>query len=251
MNFMQPQKDLSKKLKVLEDDILRKYFLLDISLFDLYNKWSEVDPIFKETAAKLPGVRVMKQDPVENVFSFICATCNNIKRISGMVDRMCTKFGDFLLEDEDFGPVHSFPSVEVLAGDSMTNELRDLGFGFRAKYINAAAKMIINGEIKPLETLASPKTPTEEARQQLMKLPGIGKKVADCILLFSMGKTEPIPVDTHVYQIACKYYMKGLDPKKKTVSDKEYQRISSFFQDLFGSHAGWAHSVLFTADLKL
>jgi len=242
-----------KRIKVDEEEFLRNYFQLHTSLTDLYKHWSDVDPVFKKTAAKFPGVRVMNQDPVENVFSFICATANNIKRIQKMVEAMCLEFGDHLFDDPEFGPLHAFPSVESLSKETVTPALTRLGFGFRAKYISCSAKMIISGGIKPLETLSSPSTPSHETRTELMKLSGVGKKVADCISLFSMAKTEPIPVDTHVYQIACKLYkMKGLDPNKSnSVSDKKYKEIANFFQTLFGSHAGWAHSVLFTADLKL
>ena len=90
--------------------------------------------------------------------------------------------------------------------------------------------------------------PYDEAKAELLKLSGIGPKVADCILLMSLDQPSAIPVDTHVFQIA-KKYLPHL-AKNKSVTDKVYKEIGDHFRGLYGSHAGWAHSVLFSADLK-
>ena len=82
-----------------------------------------------------------------------------------------------------------------------------------------------------------------------MKLSGIGPKVADCILLMSLDKTDAIPVDTHMFQIAAKSYLPHLKGCK-SVTDKVYSEIGDHFRSLYGDYAGWAHSVLFSADLK-
>lgn len=241
----------NKKPKIDEESILREYFQLDVKLSPLYKSWSSVDPNFKKVASGVPGVRVLKQDPVENLISFICTSCNNIPRITSMIHKTCTTFGELLMTDEEFGDLHAFPTLESLASEEAAVGLSKLGLGYRAKYLTATAKMILNGGIRPLDELASPETSYEEARSELIKLPGVGRKVADCVCLFSLNKTQSVPVDTHVYQIACKQYMKYLDAKKKTLSEKDYEVIACFFRDLHGLNAGWAHSVLFTADLKL
>ena len=90
--------------------------------------------------------------------------------------------------------------------------------------------------------------PYAEAREALLKLSGIGPKVADCILLMSLDKTDAIPVDTHMFQIAAKSYLPHLKGCK-TVTDKVYSEIGNHFRSLYGDYAGWAHSVLFSADL--
>ena len=85
--------------------------------------------------------------------------------------------------------------------------------------------------------------------RELTGLPGVGAKVADCVCLMSLDQHEAIPVDTHVWQIASRTYLPELS-KTKTLTERTYRQIGDFFRDLFGDYAGWAHSVLFTADLR-
>lgn len=141
--------DCSKKVSRTEytnsekyDNILKDYFQLDIDLERLYARWCGADENFKTVASRLPGVRILRQDPVENLFSFICSSNNNITRICGMVQRMCTRFGE-LLTNLDGNNYYSFPSVEVLAKPGVEEELRTLGFGYRAKYISSTAQYIM------------------------------------------------------------------------------------------------------------
>ncbi|GAW01178.1 DNA glycosylase [Lentinula edodes] len=92
---------------------------------------------------------------------------------------------------------------------------------------------------------------TEDARAELLKFVGVGRKVADCVLLMSLGKTDVVPVDTHVHQIAIKYYGMKASPKgKMNMTPKLYEELSTKFVQVWGGYAGWAHSVLFTSDLK-
>jgi N-glycosylase/DNA lyase len=92
---------------------------------------------------------------------------------------------------------------------------------------------------------------TFEAREELLKFVGVGRKVADCILLMSLDKKEVVPVDTHVHQIALKHYgFKSLSRGKATMTPKLYEDLNLKFFSIWGDYAGWAHSVLFTADLK-
>lgn len=228
------------------EKLLTRYFQLDTPLKPLYEQWTKCDPhIFAKISPNFTGVRVLAQDPTETLFSFICSSCNNIKRISQMVDKMCNSLGDFLYHHPQLGPLHAFPAVEKLADASVDPLLRKLGFGYRAKFIQQSAQLILQSKVN-LDQLKHVTHP--EAKKQLTSLPGIGPKVADCICLFSLNKAEAIPVDTHVFQIAQRYlvHLKA----KKSVSDRIYQEVTKFFQDKFGTHAGWAHSVLFTADLS-
>ena len=113
-----------------DEAVLREYFQLDIKLCDLYEKWSKADFHFQEVSRDFSGIRMLRQDPVENLFSFICSSNNNISRISGMVERMCEKYGQKILE-LDGRTYYSFPTIEQLAQRDVEQHLRELGFGYR------------------------------------------------------------------------------------------------------------------------
>ncbi|XP_059796321.1 N-glycosylase/DNA lyase isoform X2 [Balaenoptera ricei] len=184
---------------------VRQYFQLDVSLAQLYHHWSSVDPHFQEVAEKFQGVRLLQQDPVECLFSFICSSNNNIARITGMVERLCQTFGPRLLQLDDVA-YHGFPSLQALTGPQVEAQLRKLGLGYRARYVSASARAILEerGGLPWLQQLR--KAPYEEAHKALCTLPGVGTKVADCICLMALDKPQAVPVDVHVWQIAqCDY----------------------------------------------
>jgi len=156
---------------------------------------------------------------------------------------------------------HPFPPPSRLSHPDVAATLRSLGFGYRADFIHKTAKILgdahatgpsLNGKEgseRWLYTLRS--VSTTDARQELLRLMGVGRKVADCILLMSLDKSEVIPVDTHVHQIAMKHYgFRGVSGNKQAMSPKLYDAISERLYEVWGDYAGWAHSVLFTADLK-
>lgn len=167
--------------------------------------------------------------------------------------------------DEAF---HDFPSPEALTGAGVETHLRELGFGYRAKYIAQTAVMVVEQKPKGwLDSLANPGSPNfrpaadaaalprhtyKEAHEQLLQLTGVGPKVADCVCLMGLGWGEAVPVDTHVWQIALRDYKfaKGKGGKTATLSKALYDAVGDHFRGLWGEYAGWAHSVLFTADLK-
>ena len=147
--------------------------------------------------------------------------------------------------------------------------LRELGFGYRAKYIHQTAVMIAN-ERKPgwLDSLRNPESPIlgakaasagemrpegregyREAHESLLDLKGCGPKVSDCVCLFGLGWGEVVPVDTHVWQIAQRDYKFGRG-KQSSLTKATYDAVANHFRKLWGKEAGWAHSVLFTADLR-
>lgn len=164
--------------------------------------------------------------------------------------------------DEAF---HDFPGPESLTGDDVEAKLRALGFGYRAKYIAATARIVAEKPKGWLNSLRNPDEPAfppspvsasdrspityKQAHQELLQLSGVGPKVADCICLMGLGWAEAVPVDTHVWQIAQRDYKFGKG-KAKTFSMGLYHPVGDFFRELWGKEAGWAHSVLFTADLK-
>lgn len=128
------------KGKAQKDHLERRltaYFRLDDDIEKLYSRWSRADEHFAKTSAQFRGIRLLRQDVVENIFSFICSSNNNISRISKMIEALCTKYGtklhSFAEEDEKDGSqmpdIYSFPTVEKLANDEVEAELRQLSFG--------------------------------------------------------------------------------------------------------------------------
>ncbi|KAI5800663.1 DNA glycosylase [Pyronema domesticum] len=232
------------------EDLLRDYFQLNISLSDLYKKWAAADPHFQRISSSFGGIRMLRQDPWENLVSFICSSNNNISRISGMVQGLCTEWGAPLGSVDIPSPTvayYDFPPPEKLCGDEVEGRLRKLGFGYRAGYIVETARMVNDKGLDWLVGLRE--RPYQEVKEELVKLKGVGPKVADCVALMSLDKKGAVPVDTHVLQIAQRDYGFG-KTKNKTLTTKTYDAIGEHFRNLWGEEAGWAHSVLFTADLK-
>ncbi|KAH7701190.1 helix-hairpin-helix domain-containing protein family protein [Aphelenchoides avenae] len=241
-----------------DDVVFRDYFQLDVDLPKLYAQWTDGDKPFARAVAAngplLEGIRILKQDPLETLLAFICSSNNNIKRISKMVERLCELYGtrvDVNL-DASSEPIafYDFPTLPQLQAGlaDMQQKLRDSGFGYRAAYVaGTVAKLEEFGGIEWLHGLKA--LSYAEAKEQLMRLPGVGPKVADCICLMALGKNEVVPVDTHVFQITAAVYLPALKAKK-TVSKQMMQEIGAFYAERFGPYAGWAHSVLFSAQLK-
>nr|XP_030138726.3 N-glycosylase/DNA lyase isoform X2 [Taeniopygia guttata] len=210
------------KLSAAETErILRDYFQLDVGLPPLYHAWGAADPLFRKVANDFPGVRVLRQDPVECLFSFICTSNNHISRITAMIERLCQAFGRRLC-CLDSRPFHAFPSLSALTGADAEARLRALGFGYRAKFVSGSARAIAEG--LGSEGLCQLRTaPYAEARRVLCALPGVGAKVADCVCLLSLDKAEAVPVDTHVWHIARQRY--GVALGGKSLTPRAYQEI--------------------------
>ncbi|NXL47419.1 OGG1 lyase, partial [Podilymbus podiceps] len=252
------------------DQILRDYFQLEVGLPALYRAWGAADPLFRKVAKDFPGVRVLRQDPVECLLSFICTSNNHISRITAMIERLCRAFGRRLCH-LDARPFHAFPSLSALTGADAEARLRALGFGYRAKFVSGSARAIAEGlgaeGLRQLRT-----APYAEARRVLCALPGVGAKVgagigggrgvrpaagadgaarrqvADCVCLMALDKAEAVPVDTHVWRIARQRYGTALGGRSLT--PRAHQEIGDFFRGLWGPRAGWAQAVLFCADLR-
>ncbi len=125
-----------------EENFLQDYFQLNIALENLYKQWSLADKNFFTLSSNFDGVRMLRQDPVENLFSFICSQNNHISRISSMVEKLCVNYGDEICELEG-KKYYSFPTLLALSEDTVEDKLRELGFGYRAKFINQCAKYIL------------------------------------------------------------------------------------------------------------
>lgn len=149
---------------------------------------------------KYGTIRILRQDPWETLCSFIISACNNIPRIKGIIERLCKTFG------EKTGNSYSFPSADKIASLSEEN-LSVIRAGYRIPYILDAAKKVSGGEVN-LPSL--PEMTVEECENELMKINGVGKKVADCTILFGLGHIEAFPVDRHIRRICDSLYPEGL-----------------------------------------
>jgi len=200
-----------------------------------------------EKAVKtLKGLRILRQDPWECLISYICATYKNIPAIKRMLSNMAKKFGEkVFLEGQVF---YAFPTAERLAEASL-KDLAECGLGYRAKYVSETAKKVSKGEFK-MEDLKAESF--KKARERLLTLPGVGLKVADCVLLFSLEKLEAFPVDVWIKRIIIKHYRnffgKNFIEKislKKSLTRAEYERLSLFGREYFGVYAGYAQEYLY------
>lgn len=178
-----------------ENDFISKW----IKYFDLETDYSELKRAFSEdeTLAKAcdyaGGIRLLRQDSWECLISFIISQNNNIPRIKGIIDRLCDNYSG------------RFPDVNELAAET-AEDLSYLRSGFRAKYIADAAKKTYTGEID-LKKVAE--MPIDEARAALRKIKGVGPKVAECVLLFGMYRTEAFPIDVWIKRVLAEYYPNG------------------------------------------
>ncbi len=173
------------------------------------------------------GIRILKQDPWEALCSFIISQCNNIPRIMSIIDKLCTMFGD---EIEFLGEKHyTFPSYQKIASLTV-DDLAPLKSGYRAKYIISVAKALENGEFD-FERLENMDIKT--CRKEVTKLYGVGIKVADCFLLFGMGKLDAFPVDTWMKK-AKAFYDGDMDPEKYGKYAGIYQQYIFYYARSLG-----------------
>lgn len=183
-----------------EAEIWRKYFDLERD-YTAVCKRLEADRYMKCAVNEFYGIRILRQEPWEALCSFIISQNNNIPRIKGIIDRLCRLLGE-PLGGEDF----SFPDAETVAAAGVEG-LAPIRAGFRAKYIIDAAERVSRGEID-FDRIAA--GPLEYGREELMKIKGVGAKVAECTLLYGFGKVDAFPVDVWVKRIMEEMYPNGL-----------------------------------------
>lgn len=176
------------------------------SYFDFGRNYEQVietlktDKYLSEAIDKYGAIRILNQDPWETLCSFIISACNNIPRIKGIIERLCESFG------EKTSSSYTFPSAEKIASLDI-NDLEILRAGYRAPYILDAARMVATRKID-LDALY--KKSIEECEKELMKITGVGKKVADCTILFGLGHVDAFPIDRHIKRICDNLYPEGL-----------------------------------------
>jgi len=187
----------------VSEQFVRYYFGLNDDLNQISQCIGRDDWI-KKALLRFEGLRIVRQNPWECLVSFICATYKNIVAIEQMLHKLSVKFGEKRVFDGL--AFYAFPSVEKLAFAS-ENGLQECGLGYRAKYVQATAKKIKNQNIN-LEDLKD--LTYLNARKNLVEFPGVGLKVADCVLLFSLEKMEAFPVDIWVKRVILNHYQNQL-----------------------------------------
>ena len=211
---------------------LEHYLQTDLDLQAVLAAFPQDEPLRRSIAA-CRGLRLLRQDPWECLASFILSSTKQIVQIRQIVDELCCRFGDCLPVPKGHPKVCSFPSATRLAAASET-ELRACKMGFRAPNLLRTARMVAAGEVN-LELLGS--MTAGAARGELLRFPGVGDKIANCVLLFAYGFQEAFPVDVWVMKALRELYF----PKRKP-STKRLERFTSSY---FGPYAGYAQQYLF------
>lgn len=228
-----------------EETFIRQYFSLDIDLLEVSHCVAK-DNHIKAALKRFEGLRLVRQDPWTCLIGFECSIQKNIPAIEQMLNRVSAKFGEKRVFDgKEF---YLFPSVERLAVASEKG-LRECGLGFRARYVQATARKIHSENIDLNSFKALPYL---EARKALLEFCGVGLKVADCVLLFALDKTEAFPVDVWVKRVILNRYSDRLPAElvkklqsRPTLTNGEYQKIGDFARNYFGKYAGYAQEYLY------
>ena len=203
------------------------------------------DKIVKNAIKHYPGLRVTRQDPFQCCISFIISANSNIPKIRMGLQKLCRKFGTrVMFQKKEF---FLFPRPKMLAKATL-QDLQECKLGYRSKYVLDTSRTIASGEIDFDELK---KADYQEAKELLLKLPGVGDKVADCIMLFSLEKLEAFPLDTWVVKILQKYYSDDFCMDKKTISKNKYENIHRSVLKHFGKYAGYSQQFLYKMERDL
>jgi N-glycosylase/DNA lyase len=228
-----------------DEKFVTHYFGLEDDLRQIRDRISK-DEHVKKALQTFWGLRIVRQDPWECLVSYICATYKSIAAIKHMLLKMSKKFGEQVaLDGCDF---YTFPTIDKLA-NATASSLATCGLGYRAKYILETSKRICesNFDLESLRKMSYP-----QAKETLRGFSGVGSKVADCVLLFSLGKLEAFPVDVWVKRAILNHYADQF-PKEfiqkiscnGSFSNAEYERLNEFGRNYFGEYAGYAQEYLY------
>ena len=245
--YSQPEK--------IDSHFIKRYFRFDDDLQGIISQISK-DELIKDAVRKVRGLRIVRQEPWECLISYICATNANIPRIKIMIENISRKFGEKIRFDrEEF---YTFPKVQELSRTKI-NELKCCNLGYRSKYVLDTARNISNGKIDLSELQKLDYNTCKKFLLTKLKgkklLPGVGQKVADCILLFSMEKTEAFPIDVWIVKAITDFYQSLFNfsfieklkkqTGRKAITITDYDTICSTMQKYFGKYAGYAQEYLF------
>ena len=197
------------------------------------------DRTTKIAVKKYLGLRLARQDPFQCFISFIVSSNSNIQKIKSSLEKISVKFGKKIqFDNKEF---YMFPEPKKIANATI-QEIQNCGVGYRAKFIIDAAKMVESNQID-FDHLK--KANYQDAKEMLLTVPGIGNKVADCILLFSLDKLEAFPLDRWMIRILEKYYLEKFELETKSITEKQYNTLHEKIVKHFGPYAGYAQQFLF------
>ncbi|HEV2207463.1 MAG TPA: DNA glycosylase [Verrucomicrobiae bacterium] len=211
---------------------LKTYLQLDLDLEQVLQTFP-TDPSMQAAVTACRGLRLLRQDPWECLASFICSSTKQIVQIRQIIALLSGRFGEPLSCPDSHGPAWSFPTAERLA-QATEAELLACKLGFRAKYLRAAAQRVAAGDLD-LSRLGALRL--ESAREQLLELPGVGRKIADCVLLFAYGFPGAFPVDVWISRALRQLYF----PRRRVT----LRRLHEFSASHFGPQGGFAQQYLF------
>jgi len=232
-------------LKINKNGIIKSLLNSKTNFFRKNDNMQEIiksiskDEIVKKSVKQYVGLRIFKQDPFQCMISFIISSNSNIQKIKSSLEKISKKFGTKVkIQNKEF---FLFPKPEKLAKASI-KEIKKCGVGYRAPFIKQASKMIV---LKKINFKYLEKCDYQEAKKKICVIPGIGNKVADCILLFSLNKLEAFPLDTWMIKILEKYYSNQFNIETKTITEKQYQILHEKIVNYFGPYCGYAQQFLF------
>ena len=217
-------------------EVVEEYFDLNRNYEEIKNTLSKIDKNMEKSVEYGSGIRILNQDLWETTISFIISANNNIPRIKGIIERLSKKYGNKIeFNGKDY---YTFPTPKQLENVTV-EEFRQLGLGFRDIRLYETTKMVLDKQIDLEKLYKEPNT--EAVREELLKLSGVGPKVADCILLFSdLKRLDVFPIDVWVRRVMNDLYIKEADETK--VSKKKIENLA---QEKFGDLAGLAQQYLF------
>jgi len=197
------------------------------------------DSVTKKAVKQYLGLRILEQDPFQCLISFITSSNSNIQKIKNSLEKISKKFGTkIIFQNQEF---FLFPEPKKLAKASI-NEIKSCGVGYRAQFIKEAANMTM---LKKIDFEYLKKSNYQDAKKEICLIPGVGNKVADCVLLFSLNKLEAFPLDRWIIRILEKYYSNKFQLETKTITEKQYSIIHEKILNHFGPFAGYAQQFLF------
>ena len=235
-----------KRILVLENaQKFKKNMKYETDFFRLDDNFEKIsndlknDNYVRNALKMFPGLRLIRQNPFQCYISFIVSSNSNIPNIKSRLQNLCKTFGRRKIVDgKEF---FLFPEPSDLANASVL-DIKKCGLGYRAKAVKTASLSVLDRKID-FDFLK--KIDYHTAKEELTKVFGIGNKVADCILLFSLEKLEAFPLDRWMLRILQKYYSKEFQISTKTLTEKTYDQLHENIVEHFGSYAGYAQQFLF------
>ena len=232
-------------LKINKNGVIKSIRNLKTDFFRKNDNMQEIiksiskDKTVKKAVKEYEGLRLFRQDPFQCLISFIISSNSNIQKIKSSLEKITKKFGKKVkIQNKEF---FLFPEPEKMAKATI-DEIKSCGVGYRAPFIKEAAKMVI---LKKIDFEYLKKCDYHEAKKNICLVPGIGNKVADCIMLFSLNKLESFPLDTWMIKILEKYYSKEFKIETKTITQKQYELLHEKIVNYFGPYCGYAQQYLF------